>query len=351
MQKQNFKQIAIAFIAVFVVFTSCQKDDKELTVEFETVEFAVNPMETKIVSIYSNTDWSVEIKQAGAWLSVTPPGGRNDDTLTLTAQVNDDFAERYATITLSGAGVKDKAIAVMQQGDKTKDAILLKEIHYNGYGLYTFEYDDQHRLTNRNEYDSNGTLRSMMTLTYENDGDLTSVLWVNQNGYVIRSGPVKDGNKISFWGVMISNYEVELNTEGLPEKLEHFRQGSNSMSDVWSNTKYTYTWVNRNLTQADYNVTGVNYFEEEYEKSGTNTYTYDDKKSPFYHCATPRWFWMWYFNNTVTACSLNNLISTNSDNETDKYTYNEDGFLATEKRGTGIITYTYIRRPGTGNSE
>lgn len=351
MKKQVINNLEIVFIAVLILFTSCQKDDKELAVEFETVEFAVNPTETKVVSIYSDTEWVVEIQQAGTWLSVTPASGKNDDILTLTAQVNDDFAERYATITLSGIGANDKTISVLQQGDKTKDVILLEERHYIGYWLYKFEYDEQHRLSKRYEYNDIGTLKSTMTLTYEDDGDLKSVLWVNQDGYTIRSGPAKDGNKISFWGVGISRYEIELNTEGLPENLEHSWQGSMSMANAWSNTKYTYTWVNRNLTQADYNVTGVNYFEEEYEKSGTNTYTYDDKKSPFYYCATPRWFWMWYFNNTATACSLNNL-SSNSDNETVNYTYNEDGFLATEKRGNNVkITYTYKRRPGTGNSE
>ncbi len=346
MKRQVYKNMAIAFIAVLIAFASCQKDDQELTVEYETVEFAVNPTEAKTISIYSNTDWSVEIQQVGAWLSVTPSGGRNDSTITLTAQVNDDFAARHATITVAGADVKAKTIAVMQQGDKTKEVILLEEMQSVDGSRYLFEYDDQHRLAKRYHYNSNGTLRDTMTLTYDDYGDLTSVLWVTEDGYIISSGPAKDGNKISFWGVMISRYEIELNAEGLPGTLEHFRRGSNSMSDVWSNTKYTYTWVNRNLTQADYNVTGVNYFEEEYEGSGTNTYTYDDKKSPFYHCATPRWFWMWYFNNTVTACSLNNLVSADSDDETYDYTYNEDGFLATETRGSGTITYTYIKRAG-----
>jgi hypothetical protein len=350
MKKQGFKNMSVVFIAVLITLSSCQKDDKELAVEFETIEFAVNPTETKIVSIYSNTEWVVEIQQAGTWLSVTPTSGKNDDILTLTAQVNDDFAERYATITLSGTGVEDKTISIMQQGDKTKDVILLEERHYIGYWLYKFEYDEQHRLTKRYEYNDIGTLKSTMTLTYEDDGDLKSVLWVNPNGYTELSGPVKDGNKISFRGVMISRYEIELNTEGLPESLTHYWEAS--MSGMRSTTEYTYTWVNRNLTKADYIVTGVRYSGEEYEESGETTYTYDDKKSPFYHCTTPRWFWTWYYFADITACSLNNLISSSSENETVNYTYNEDGFLATEKRGNNTeIIYTYKRIPGTGNSE
>jgi hypothetical protein len=349
MKKQVFNNLAIAFIAVLVSFTSCQKDNKELTVEFETIEFAENLMETKIVSIYSNTEWSAEIQQAGTWLSVTPTSGRNDGTLTITAQVNDDFAERYATIILTGSDVKDKTIAVTQQGDKTKDVILLEERHSLGYSLHKFEYDEQHRLSKRYEYNNVGTLLSTMTLTYEDDGDLKTVLWVDNDGFIIRSGPVKERNKISFWGVMISHYEVELNTDGLPGKLTHYRQ--TSMFDSWAESTQIYTWVNRNLTLADYTVNGEGYDGEAYERSGTTTYSYDDKKSPFYHCATPRWFWMWYFNNTVTACSLNNLTPADSDEQTHEYTYNEDGFLATKKQGGGTITYTYKRRPGTGNIE
>jgi hypothetical protein len=180
MKKQVFNNLAIAFIAVLVSFTSCQKDNKELTVEFETVEFTENPTETKIVSIFSNTEWSVEIQQAGTWLSVTPASGRNDGTLTITAQVNDDFAERYATITLSGAGAKDKTIVVTQQGDRTKDVILLDEMHRIDNRRYTFEYDDQHRLTKRYEYSSNGTLEATMKLTYNHDGILATELWYGE---------------------------------------------------------------------------------------------------------------------------------------------------------------------------
>ena len=349
MKRKSLNNMAFLFITVLIILSSCQKENKELTVEFETVEFSENPAESKIISIYSDTKWVVEIQQAGTWLSVTPTSGRNDDILTLTAQVNDDFAERYATITVSGLGVKDKSIDVMQQGDKTKDVILLKEVHYNSYWLYTYEYDEQHRLTNRNQYDSNDSLRSMMTLTYDDDGDLISVDWVDVNGYTILSGPTKNGNKISFRGVGMSSYEVELNTEGLPEKATH---GWTSQStNGWRRATYTYTWVNRNLAQADYNVIGVSSHGEEYENSGTKTYTYDDMKSPFYHCATPRWFWLWYYFDTVTACSLNNLIPADSGDETFNYTYNEDGFLATEKRDGANITYIYKRRAGTGNNE
>lgn len=349
MKKQAFKNIAVAFIAVLVAFTSCRKEGIELAAENETVEFMINPTEAKTVTIYSNTEWSVEIQQAGEWLSVTPASGRNDGTITLTAQVNDDFAERYATITLSGADVEDKAITVMQQGDKTKDVILLEEMQQHiDESWYVFEYDEQHRLTKRNHYDSNDTLRSVMTLTYDDDGDLESVLWVNvQYLFIYHPGFTKEGNKISFWDYGMSRYEIELNTEELPEKLTYYWRPK--MAHGWSNTTYDYKWVNRNLSQADYNAIGVSSHDEEFDKSGTNTYTYDDKKSPFYHCATPRWFWLWYDYVTVTDCSLNNLVSVNSDNVNYEYTYNEDGFLATENQGSGTLTYTYKRIPGTGN--
>jgi hypothetical protein len=91
--KNNFKfmaamkNIVVAFISVLVAFTSCLKEGNELGVEYKTVEFTINPTEAKTVSIHSNTDWSLEIQQVGAWLSFTPACGRNDGLLNLTAQV------------------------------------------------------------------------------------------------------------------------------------------------------------------------------------------------------------------------------------------------------------------------
>jgi len=90
------------------------------------------------VTIQSNTNWSVAIKQAEDWINVTPMSGNGDGTLTIKAQVTNDFAERYATITITGTGVETKTIAVTQAGDKTKDIILLEEmeVRFSGSILY-----------------------------------------------------------------------------------------------------------------------------------------------------------------------------------------------------------------------
>ncbi len=353
MKRKPLDNMAVSFMIALIAFSSCQKDNKELTVEFETVEFSVNPTETKIVSIYSNTEWSLEIKQACTWLSVTPTSGNNDDILTLSAQVNDDFAERYATITVSGLGVKDKSIAVIQQGDKTKDVILLKKKQHIDNSWYIFEYDDQHRFIKRYDYSSDSILRFTMTLTYDDGGDLITAHWVTENDYPmhIQNPFTKEGNVIYFRGPARSEHKIELNTEELPEKLVHRWSGQHYPG--WRKTTHNYTWVNRNLSQTDYNIVGGRHGEEPYEENGIYFYTYDDKKSPFYHCATPRWFWAWYYFTDIYACSLNNLVAVKSGDDitTYEYTYNEDGFLATKKQGGGTINYTYERRPGTGNIE
>ncbi len=354
MKRKPLDNMTFLFITVLIIFSSCQKDNKELTVEFETVEFGFNPTETKIISISSDTEWVVEIQQAGTWLSATPTSGRDDDILTLTAQVNDDFAERYATITVSGLGVKDKSIAVMQQGDKTKDVILLKKKKRIDNSWYEFEYDEQHRFTKRYDYSSDSTLMFTMTLTYDDDGELITAHWVTENDYSmhIQNPFIKEGSTISFPGFGIERYKIELNTDELPKKLTHTFQASHS--HAWRKTTNTYTWVNRNLFQTDFKVIGETVGGGPYEESGTYIYTYDDKKSPFYHCATPRWFWAWYYLADITGCSLNNLVSVESGDEITnyEYTYNEDGFLATKKQGgVTITTYIYERIPGTGNSE
>jgi len=66
-----------------------------------------------------------------------------------------------------------------------------------------------------------------------------------------------------------------LNSDGHPVKIEKF------MFIGGYSTLYTYSFMNGNLMNVAENV------------GGNETYmecNYDDKKSPFYNCTTPRWY-------------------------------------------------------------
>ena len=346
MKRQIFKHLAVAALAVSTTLTSCKEDDKvepELTLGSETVEFATNPSGVESATIQSNTNWSVAIEQIDDWLSVTPMSGNGSATLNITAQVNDDFAERYATITVTVAGAETKTIAVTQAGDETKDVILLEEMvvryssQYEWVSRYVFEYDAQHHITKRYRYDNEALID---ILTFNFSENLVTISHNLYDGVYPSYG--KKGNVICY-SQAASSYCIEVNAKEIPVKQTIHRWGQ--MQKFSSTTTYTYTWVNGNLTIADYEENGVSSQRGEYEESGTETYTYDKKKSPFYHCATPKWFIWWWFGD----CNVNNVTS-NGDT-TYEYTYNEDGFRATEKQGDNTITYTYMKRAGKGSSD
>ena len=326
---------AFVVLVISAVFTSCKKEvELIITLESETVEFATNPSGTETVAIQSNTNWSIAIEQTDNWLSVTPMSGNGDATLTMTAQVNDDFAERYATIIVQVAGDETKIIAVAQAGDETKDIILLEEINYSDGRRYVLEYDEQRRISKRYYYYSSEVSSEILTLTYSED-----LVTISHPQYDdIYPTFVENGNIINYNIYDVGgSYEIKLNDRGIPEKYTIRWRGI--MYPGWRTTVYTYTWMNGNLVKADYEAWGESWGEK-FEESGTEIYTYDDKKSPFLHSATPKWFIWWWFGD----CSVNNVKSKGA--TIYEYTYNEYGFRATEKQDNVTITYTYMKRTG-----
>jgi hypothetical protein len=85
----------------------------------------------------------------------------------------------------------------------------------------------------------------------------------------------------------------------------------------------------------------------------TNEYSYDNKKSPFSGCNSPKWLIQYLFKSYVrywTYASKNNVVSSGGDGvlSTYKYEYDSDGFpvkLTTtwegEGEGTTTTSFTY----------
>ena len=233
------------------------------------------------------------------------------------------------------------------------------------HGYY---YGCQNRVTGR------GTVRygySGYSLYYNANGDTVKYTRCETLARCYRTTFSKNGNKVN---ISISYHpnanlfgsekgELELNDQGLPVKLtsEEVGEWYTTGSNYWYYTTVTLTWQDGNLTKADWETdwkreniflnweTGyeINRVErEEGSDFGTTTCTYDDKKTPFYQCNTPKWaLWLldYYDQDANYGYNKNNIKTvTREDGNTItyEYTYNDDGFPVTRTWGEGTITYS-----------
>ena len=84
----------------------------------DTLRFGSEEDRISGFTITSNTTWMVTSDQS--WLHIDPWHGTENDEILLTAHVNSDISERYATLTISGMNATSATIHVSQ------DAALLK---------------------------------------------------------------------------------------------------------------------------------------------------------------------------------------------------------------------------------
>jgi len=218
------------------------------------------------------------------------------------------------TVTAKSAGYNSKTSAAVE----VRLAIFLLEEIQRGNYRYVYEYDDQDRITKRTDY-SNGQIGSIHTFKYE-DGDLVETNYENFQNPELNNKTTfsKNGNKINFFDGF-EHKEFEINEQGLPAK--YYDEGA------W----LVFTWQNGNITKSEW-------------EGYITTYTYDDYKSPYLHCKTPKWFLWWYF--AGMPCSKNNVKTETWDGGgvTYTYTYNADGFPLTRTGGGFTETYKYKKR-------
>ena len=225
-----------------------------------------------------------------------------------------------------------------------------------------FEYDDQNRITKMttNNYYT-GDLYSVSTLSYNNAGDLTSVLRSIPD-YPLYDQTItfsKSGNIItvtnSQWNEdddRIISEKIELNAQGLPSKITYeiiYDDGD------WYKEVATIKYQGKNLIE--YAREEIRVWNGETDTGGGKaTMTYDDKKAPLYHCKSPEWFLILEF---IDYCGIqNNILTVNSDWNSATYeytyTYNDDGFpltrTGTSDTETWTETYKYVNNSGTKNA-
>jgi len=231
------------------------------------------------------------------------------------------------TVTAKAAGYNDKTSAAVEV--KAVSAILLEEIQRKRYSPIKFEYDNQNRIAKHFVYGFTGeySVSYVEIFNYNAAGDLTEVkveytLNPEENYNITIS---KTGNKISFINWYHQQVEFELNEQGLPIK-------QTSKGDDWIVTTI-FIWQNGNIIKADTEEGSI--------------LSYDDKKSPFYHCKTPKWALLYWFE--FYFCGENNVKTQtatwdNSITTTYNYTYNADGFPATRTWGNDMDTYKYKKK-------
>ena len=84
--------------------------------------------EQQVFSITSDTEWTVASSES--WLTVSIDSGENDADIYVTAAANTSSSSRTAIITVSGTGVEEQTISVMQAGTDVISVISIA-LNYN----------------------------------------------------------------------------------------------------------------------------------------------------------------------------------------------------------------------------
>jgi hypothetical protein len=204
----------------------------------------------------------------------------------------------------------------------------------NGYMKYEYEYDGQNRITKRSIHED-GEIYSTETFTYSGD-DLVKIVHANPNypDYKYETVFEKTGNAITF----DDGGTLTLNNDGYPTRyLNECESGDCSDESI-------YEYKDGNLTKSTYSTFeyGSKFSEDVYEFN-----KYDDKKSPFLHCKTPKWAMIFFITTSLKNNATETKYKHNGEDITIKsqYEYDRDGY-PTKQTGTAngitaISTYTY----------
>lgn len=240
--------------------------------------------------------------------------------------------------------------------NKNSTVQLLGTISVNGKLRTKFEYDEQYRISKVINYDefTGKNISYTQTYGYDSDGDLVSIYYdfsenemyenIDANYLIFIPKPIE--NKITTNG-----QTIELNEQGLPLKTETFIEYEHN------NTTHSYSWTyeyeNGNIKKITYVSVRTGY---EPWRVVYNNLTFDDKKTPFHNCNTPKWSLVLDFGSVQN--NVLSLKTTNSNYPDEElpisyytYTYDNAGFpktMKTESSNPNIEwaeerIYTYIK--------
>ena len=177
---------------------------------------------------------------------------------------------------------------IVEDIEEYEEIRLLESITYNNGRVYKYEYDSLYRIIRYPgpcDYELN-------TLTYEGN-ELVNDISLNPRGLYSYPELTRNGNIITWHKGDIKFY---LDNDGNLIK-----------SAYYGDTHYKYDQNGNIVERNDYK------------------FEYDDKKSPFIHCNTPKWWLQYNGQNVLTSFSRkNNIIKNYYGEYTDEYTYEYD---------------------------
>ena len=188
---------------------------------------------------------------------------------------------------------------------------LLDTRTWEQYGdYYKYEYDAQNRFTKISYY-YEGKLANTETFFYEGNELVKTEIKSEYEERTIEY--LKNGNKITINDIgesMTFTSTIDLNNDGYPVKYEGISYSSLSYQTI------TYQYKDGNMIKE---IREYHFYD----------YIYDDKKSPFFNCATPKWYMFLNFSEYNGFGNKNNvteIIGEWGQESELSYEYDSDGF-------------------------
>ena len=370
MKRLVFKGTLVAWSIVYVLFftiTSCSKDDT-LGEQYRKLE-----QNGYSVTVFWNN------KQGTVDITSEPCKYSDCDMITLTATANSGYRFVEWQVTEDGIPISysiDNTVSFGMSSDC--NTIVWKAIFVSSLTLpesitvsqYNTESGNKYETIQMYKYDIQNRLIGATTVSGDYISDSFGMNYNDDEYFVkfqtcyslarcFRATFSQNGNKISFTTSLglaansggFGNGELELNAQGLPIKMNYEEEYYGMYTNRFTSTVLYLTWQNGNLTVTDWEseieIESGYWTETEIEiekKSdrGTITYTYDDKKTPFYYCNMPKWFFLWlsYFRYDYIYWFNENNVKTETREDgsstTYEYTYNNDGFPVTRTGANSI---------------
>jgi len=250
-------------------------------------------------------------------------------TLTLFACEDKEKKQTPAEAVTVEQPVAEAEAAAEPTENIASDVKLLEFItNKDGDVLKKFVYDKQSRIVKIYNNYSNGNFSSIITITYSTD-NLVKVETINNDGNIKYTEEfVRNGNTIeSTTGLLTINEEGYIVKDG----------------------RNTYEYKNSNLT----------IIQDNSDDERFSSYSYDNKRSPFFNTTTPKWLIQRLFDNDYHSrhyqyASKNNVISSSRNGGElggigcdHKYQYDKDRFpvaVTQECDGTETVSVQEITK-------
>jgi hypothetical protein len=309
------------------------------------IHFRTNPMgDAQLLDVNLPAAWT--ISDAADWLSVNPTSGNGQDFVALLPSVNTGAA-RSTTLTVSSAGNENIYLTVTQEA--TGVVKLLSKVYSSDHNHALeaeYEYDEYKRLVKINDYgiDMYGASQLLDVVTIEYHPE--KIIIVDAHDNVLIQHITRDGNNLlcKIEGKADTAWYIQnLTTANLPETFTSkvlFRLGINvyeydetgNLSEHFKSFSFGYKTPVGTIDQIKHG--------EVVQPVERLSYTYDDKKTPFYACTSPKWLIMILCN---TTDFFNNAVSLAYGNETPSafapHEYDNDGYIIENRQRAETYLY------------